>query len=825
MVVPVPVVLQKENVKTLPADVFDRVDSLSAPRLVEYWEQDPCRAADAAADAGAARRRRWSSEDAAPRQEARERPGRQGRGAFVAGEYEIVILSARDSSGLETWLRQEKYNIPQGAAAALAPYIRDKSKFFVAKVDIKKVKRDAQGVVQLSPLRFHFDANELRLPVRLGLLNAAGKQDLIVYIIHPTSRFEVANYANTFIPTNLEVADGVRNNFPAFFAELFDATVEKDGAQGGRHRVRLADDRLRSVPDAAAVARRARDAGPGRARRDRRRGRAAGVAAGTTKPSVAARERARATPQPFFGSAPSWVLTRLHARYGKETLSEDLVFREAKPAMGGRANWNGTNGDEGASVSQTADGGVNNFQGRYIIRHYWNGPVACENPRYDNWGGPPGNSFGGAAAARPRRGWRRRRAERSCSRRRCARRCRCSASRARRRRDGSSERRSDHQTRRRHVDRVRSSVSGNRGGGGGDGRGGAGARAGVLRLLRRGQRREADQQRDAGRADAQGQPHGAVDAEQLPGAARELRDGGAGAGRAAEGERQDAARRRVRRVDSLSAPRLVEYWEQDPCSPPRRVPRRRSAKRSAAAPAAAGAAKDRGPRRDDRGEVRRRRIRDRDPVGDGLDGPRHLAAPREVQHPAGRAEALAPYVRDKSKFFVAKVDIKKVKRDAQGVVQLSPLRFHYDANELRLPVRLGLLNAGGKQDLIVYVLHPTSRYEVANYTNTFIPTNLEVADGVRNNFAAFYAALFDATVEKMGRKVVVTEYAWQTTGCDPCPTPPLTADDLATLGLDVLEGIGVAVPPASPQRRPSPAPRRRCAAAAGRFFGGGPSGC
>src|SRR5262245_15106131 len=43
MVVPVPVVLHKEDVKTLPADVFDHIDSLSAPRLVEYWEQDPCR--------------------------------------------------------------------------------------------------------------------------------------------------------------------------------------------------------------------------------------------------------------------------------------------------------------------------------------------------------------------------------------------------------------------------------------------------------------------------------------------------------------------------------------------------------------------------------------------------------------------------------------------------------------------------------------------------------------------------------------------------------------------------------------------------------------
>ena len=61
----------------------------------------------------------------------------------------------------------------------------------------------------------------------------------------------------------------------------------------------------------------------------------------------------------------------------------------------------------------------------------------------------------------------------------------------------------------------------------------------------------------------------------------------------------------------------------------------------------------------------------------------------------------------------------------------------------------------------------------------------------------------------MGRKVVVTEYAWQTTGCDPCPTPPLTDDDLATLGLDVLEGIGVA-PPRSEQAR-----RRASAARAG----------
>src|SRR5688572_28191879 len=41
MVVPVPVVLQKENVKTLTHELFKKLEALSAPRLVEYWEQDP----------------------------------------------------------------------------------------------------------------------------------------------------------------------------------------------------------------------------------------------------------------------------------------------------------------------------------------------------------------------------------------------------------------------------------------------------------------------------------------------------------------------------------------------------------------------------------------------------------------------------------------------------------------------------------------------------------------------------------------------------------------------------------------------------------------
>src|SRR5213075_2283024 len=107
MVVPVPVVLQKENVKTLPFDVFDRVDSLSAPRLVEYWEQDPCRPqimyeATRAMSAG-------GPPMPAPPSPAKRDLGVKIEAQFVSGEYEVVILSAKDSGGLETWLHESKY--------------------------------------------------------------------------------------------------------------------------------------------------------------------------------------------------------------------------------------------------------------------------------------------------------------------------------------------------------------------------------------------------------------------------------------------------------------------------------------------------------------------------------------------------------------------------------------------------------------------------------------------------------------------------------------------------------------------------------------------
>ena len=143
------------------------------------------------------------------------------------------------------------------------------------------------------------------------------------------------------------------------------------------------------------------------------------------------------------------------------------------------------------------------------------------------------------------------------------------------------------------------------------------------------------------------------------------------------------------RVDSLAAPRLVEYWEQDPCYVSRRWsgagrvgPRRRDAQ--------AGAGQESRSRRHRRGSIRGRRVRDRDPIGQGLDRARDLAQAGEVHDPRRRREVLRPYVQSGSKFFVAKVNPAKV-TFKDNMATLSPLRFYYDSDEFTLPVRLGLM--------------------------------------------------------------------------------------------------------------------------------------
>jgi hypothetical protein len=355
MVVPVPVVLHEGDVKTLTADVFARVEQMGAPRLVEYWEQDPCGVRDFEEDKEMTRPTAVRDNEAPP--PAKEL-GVTIEAKFTVGEYQVVILSAKDSTGLETWLTQQKYRIPEGAEPLLRPYVESGSKFFVAKVDPHKVSFDSEGRAALSPLRFHYDSEEFALPIRLGLASSSGTQDLIVNILAPHQRYEVTNYRNVTIPTNLDVSEAIKDRFAAFYTALFDRTIEKNPG---------------AVVTEYAWQASSCDPCPGPTLNQ---GDFITLGADVL-------EASRDKPAAYGGN--DLVLTRLHARYGK-TISDDLRFREAAPIAGGREFvQNGEGGlEEGARPAAQ-----NNFQGRYAIRHPWTGPIRCEHPVRRIWGGPP----------------------------------------------------------------------------------------------------------------------------------------------------------------------------------------------------------------------------------------------------------------------------------------------------------------------------------------------------------------------------------------------------------------------------------------------------
>ncbi len=353
LVVPVPTVIDQDHVRTLPRDLFDRVDRLASPRLVEYWERDPC----------------WVQPPGRPERAGVPMPAPMARATgaglgvtveaqFEVGEYDVVILSARDSGGLETWLRRESYNIPEGASDALRPYVEQGTKFFVARVDVERVTFE-DGRAVLSPLRVHYDADTFTLPVRLGLLNSAGTQDLVVHVLAREQRYDVANYPNVTIPTNLDVDDEVRTRFPEFYASLFDATLERNPG--------------------AVVTEYAWGAGSC----DPCPGPTLGTADLLT---LGADVIGGPPPSPGFMRGTGFVLTRLHYRYGRGGLDEDLVFREAEPIVGGRE----LRDADGALEHGATPAPMNNFQGRYAIRHPWEGPIECEQPVRGRWGGPPG---------------------------------------------------------------------------------------------------------------------------------------------------------------------------------------------------------------------------------------------------------------------------------------------------------------------------------------------------------------------------------------------------------------------------------------------------
>src|SRR5882724_2733318 len=320
IVIPVPTTLARGQIHVADKGLIDHLDAYSAPRLAEVYDPDPCpeklyRLQESAMEGIAG-----GVVGGAPG--ASNEPDRRVRieARYTVGEYDILILSAEESHGLESWLTDNGYRIPAGAARVLGSYIKQGMHFFVAKVNLKEQSR--LGYAALRPLQVAYASPKFMLPIRLGMVNADGPQELFVYAITRKGRVETTNYRTVKLPSDQDVPEFVKADFPDFYKALFGEQVKKEDMRT----VFLEYAWNMSTCDPCA-------------------GEPLG---GDELRELGATWAA--------GSASDAFLSRLHLRYDKAHFPEDLVFQE------------------------TADTAT--FQGRYVLRHPWSGkPSQCRAAR------------------------------------------------------------------------------------------------------------------------------------------------------------------------------------------------------------------------------------------------------------------------------------------------------------------------------------------------------------------------------------------------------------------------------------------------------------
>jgi len=320
LVVPVPSFIKKDQISVVDAKTIDHLDAYTAPRLVEYFDPDPCEEARVMALSSM----RVPLPTAAMPAPAPEYRGVKVEARYDVAEYDVSILSAEDSDGLIRWLTDNGYKIPRGAEPVIGSYIKQKMHFFVAKVNLKRMQDS--GRAYLRPLQVRYETAKFMLPLRLGTVNADGPQDLVVFALTKKGRIEAGNYRTVKVPSDVDVPLFVKDDFANFYKATFEHAVARQNMHGVF--VEYAWDMGWCDPCAAAPMSKAELTELG----------AAWDGGGDP---IASRLST--------GTAP--FVTRLHVRYDAQSFPEDLNFIET--------------------------GDRENFQGRYILRHPSASTTAC----------------------------------------------------------------------------------------------------------------------------------------------------------------------------------------------------------------------------------------------------------------------------------------------------------------------------------------------------------------------------------------------------------------------------------------------------------------
>ncbi len=405
LVLPVPKDVKLEDVKTLKRASVERLEELTAPRFHEFWEKDPCEegkpeqiwerslAASSGTDFLGVGDMFEGTKKAPKEMRTKVEADFRDQGS----EYTFHLVA----SNVEAWLQRKGYQLPAGAG--LAKYAD--SAFLVAETNPQQSELGRRGEALLSPIRFS-TREPLKLAHTLGLAHAEGKQELVIYGIHPKQRMAVANYDNVFPPTNLQVDFQVKERMGDFYAALHDQMLAKNAqafvaeyAWGTRdcgqpcpNAPLRVDELLTLGADVfeAAVAEAERNPAPPPRSEEEEKAYEAAKPDERQRMDELAREVARR--KALIERNEAYVLSRVHHRYDSAGLPRDVELKKAAAARGGVGIPQGEAGTLETSVQEGAE--TNQLQTRFVHLHPNKKAIKCEAPERYRWGKPPSDYRG-----------------------------------------------------------------------------------------------------------------------------------------------------------------------------------------------------------------------------------------------------------------------------------------------------------------------------------------------------------------------------------------------------------------------------------------------
>ncbi len=225
LVIPVPTVIKKEQVKILNPSLMQHLADYTKPRLVQYFDSDPCAPVMPPMTAMTLP----SPSGAMPRGTQMLTSTVRIEEQYSVGEYDIVVITATKPADLVAFLNSNGYKVPAAATETVGSYLRQGMHFFLAKVNMSRLKQEnATGF--LRPIQVTYQSPKFMLPIRLGMVNAAGPQDMIVMALTRRGRVETVNYPTVKVPTGVNVPMYVESRFGQFYDALFERQVQRNGA-------------------------------------------------------------------------------------------------------------------------------------------------------------------------------------------------------------------------------------------------------------------------------------------------------------------------------------------------------------------------------------------------------------------------------------------------------------------------------------------------------------------------------------------------------------------------------------------------------------------